>query len=77
MRILFVHQNFPAQFVHLAPMLARRGHDVRALTPHTNTRQAHVPGDERLAAIRVLFALWFVELGEMIRLLAGGTPERR
>ncbi len=43
MRILFVHQNFPAQFVHLAPMLARRGHDVRALTPHTNTRQAPVP----------------------------------
>jgi glycosyltransferase involved in cell wall biosynthesis len=32
MRILFVHQNFPGQFKHLAPALARRpGFDVRAL----------------------------------------------
>lgn len=31
MRILFVHQNFPGQFVHLAPALAARGHDVVAL----------------------------------------------
>ncbi len=36
MRILFIHQNFPAQFVHLAPELARRGHDVLALTSDTN-----------------------------------------
>ena len=32
MKILFVHQNFPGQFKHLAPELARLGHDVRALT---------------------------------------------
>ncbi|MGE4239902.1 glycosyltransferase family 4 protein [Ramlibacter sp.] len=32
MRILFVHQNFPGQFRHLAPALAARGHDVTAMT---------------------------------------------
>ncbi|MFZ6775009.1 glycosyltransferase family 4 protein [Undibacterium sp. SXout7W] len=32
MRILFIHQNFPGQFVHLAPALAARGHTVVALT---------------------------------------------
>jgi glycosyltransferase involved in cell wall biosynthesis len=32
MRILFVHQNFPGQFLHLAPALARDGHQVAALT---------------------------------------------
>ncbi|GAA5181133.1 glycosyltransferase [Niveibacterium umoris] len=31
MRILFVHQNFPGQFVHLAPALAAAGHEVVAL----------------------------------------------
>ena len=31
MNILFVHQNFPGQFKHLAPALARRGHRVVAL----------------------------------------------
>ncbi len=32
MKILLVHQNFPAQFVHLGPELARRGHEVAALS---------------------------------------------
>lgn len=32
MKILLVHQNFPAQFKHLAPALAARGHEVVALT---------------------------------------------
>lgn len=31
MRILFIHQNFPGQFKHLAPALAARGHEVVAL----------------------------------------------
>lgn len=30
MRFLFVHQNYPGQFVHLAPALRERGHEVRA-----------------------------------------------
>ncbi|MBT9383994.1 glycosyltransferase [Pseudooceanicola sp. CBS1P-1] len=32
MKILFIHQNFPAQFRHLAPALAARGDQVMALT---------------------------------------------
>ncbi len=31
MQILFVHQNFPGQFRHLAPALAAMGHDVVAM----------------------------------------------
>ena len=31
MNILFVHQNFPGQFKHLAPALANQGHRVVAL----------------------------------------------
>ena len=31
MRILFIHQNFPGQFKHLAPALVDAGHDVTAL----------------------------------------------
>jgi glycosyltransferase involved in cell wall biosynthesis len=32
MKILFIHQNFPGQYKHLAPLLARRGHHCVALT---------------------------------------------
>ena len=32
MKILFIHQNFPGQFKFLAPALAQRGHEVRAMT---------------------------------------------
>ena len=39
MKILFVHQNFPGQFRHLAPELARLGHECLALTDSTNPRQ--------------------------------------
>jgi glycosyltransferase involved in cell wall biosynthesis len=32
MKILFIHQNFPGQFKHLAPALVAQGHEVVALT---------------------------------------------
>jgi hypothetical protein len=32
MKVLFVHQNFPAQFKNLAPALAAQGHDVVVFT---------------------------------------------
>jgi glycosyltransferase involved in cell wall biosynthesis len=41
-KILFVHQNFPGQFLHLAPELARRGHEVLALTDAVNNRQSTI-----------------------------------
>lgn len=41
MNILFVHQNFPGQFKHLAPAMARQGHRVVAL--HINACQP-MPG---------------------------------
>ncbi len=43
MKLLFVHQNFPAQFLHLAPEMQRRGHDVRALTDATNDKTTDIP----------------------------------
>lgn len=41
MRLLFVHQNFPGQYRHLAPALAARGHEVHALAIN---RQPELPG---------------------------------
>ncbi len=32
MKILFIHQNFPGQYKHLAPLLAKQGHQCVALT---------------------------------------------
>ena len=43
MKILFVHQNFPGQFLHLAPELAKRGHDCLALTDGGNQRTSAIP----------------------------------
>jgi len=43
MRILSIHQNFPGQFLHLAPALAGRGHEVLALTAEGNERPSPVP----------------------------------
>ncbi|OYU19711.1 MAG: glycosyl transferase family 1 [Rhodobacteraceae bacterium PARR1] len=43
MKILLIHQNFPGQFLHLAPALAARGHEVLALTDKNNSRTAPVP----------------------------------
>ena len=33
MHILLIHQNFPGQYKHLGPALAKRGDEVVALTP--------------------------------------------
>lgn len=41
MDILFIHQNMPAQFKHLAPLLARQGHRVFFLT---KACRAKLPG---------------------------------
>ena len=43
MKILFVHQNFPGQFLHLAPEMQRRGHECLALTDSANTRPSVIP----------------------------------
>lgn len=43
MKLLFVHQNFPGQFLHLAPEMQRRGHDVRAITSAANRNDSAVP----------------------------------
>ncbi|MBL9049005.1 MAG: glycosyltransferase [Tabrizicola sp.] len=43
MKLLFVHQNFPGQFLHLAPEMQRRGHDVRAITDAVNHNTSPVP----------------------------------
>ena len=40
MRILFSHNNFPAQFRRLAPALAQQGHDVVFLAQN---REWHAP----------------------------------
>jgi len=43
LKILFVHQNFPGQFLYLAPELKKRGHDCVALTDFANTRESAIP----------------------------------
>ena len=42
MKILFVHQNYPGQFLYLAPELAKRGHDCLALTDAGNNRASTI-----------------------------------
>ena len=39
MKILFIHQNFPGQYKHLAPALAAQGHTCVALTLRVKERQ--------------------------------------
>jgi len=41
-KILFVHQNYPGQFLYLAPELAKRGHDCLALTDAGSNRASTV-----------------------------------
>lgn len=43
MKILLIHQNFPGQFLHLAPALASRGHEVIGLSSEGNARPSAVP----------------------------------
>ena len=43
MKLLFVHQNFPGQFLHLAPEMERWGHDVRAIADAANGAGELVP----------------------------------
>ena len=43
MKLLFVHQNFPGQFLHLAPEMQRRGHDVRAISDAANDKTSNIP----------------------------------
>ncbi len=43
MKLLFVHQNFPGQFLYLAPEMKKRGHDCVALTDFGNTRESTIP----------------------------------
>ncbi len=43
MKILFVHQNFPGQFLHLAPEMQKRGHECLALTDAKNQRTSAIP----------------------------------
>ena len=44
MRILFLHQNFPGQFIHVAQELQRRGgHELHALTDVTNRHPDFIP----------------------------------
>ncbi|WP_312529145.1 glycosyltransferase [Paracoccus sp. (in: a-proteobacteria)] len=42
MKILFIHQNFPGQFLNLAPALAKRGDEILALTDENNKRRSTV-----------------------------------
>jgi glycosyltransferase involved in cell wall biosynthesis len=43
LKLLFVHQNFPGQFLYLAPEMQRRGHDVRAIVDAVHRTRGPVP----------------------------------
>jgi len=45
MQILFVHQNFPAQYLNVVPALLARGHQVRAITDPGNGKPEIVATD--------------------------------
>lgn len=63
MNILFIHQNFPGQFTHLAPALAARGHRVVSMADVANKRDQQVeafyyrsPAKDRLKGLGATFA---------------------
>ena len=64
MDILFVHQNFPGQFLHLAPALEERGHRVVALTDQHNERPSPVSENYRYRAPEYLVELEKCRLGK-------------
>jgi len=41
MRILFIHQNFPGQFKHLAPALVEKGHSLTVMTMKKENAPRH------------------------------------
>jgi len=81
MQILLVHQNFPGQFVHLAPALVRRGHRVlglgdvenRRARPPVETFYYRSPVKDRLKGIGATYAD-AVARGEMV---AGACSQLR
>jgi glycosyltransferase involved in cell wall biosynthesis len=49
MRFLFIHQNFPGQYRHIAAHYAKSGHQVVAIGQKANVlRQPRIPGVQRL-----------------------------
>lgn len=72
MKILFVHQNYPGQFIHLAPALKDCGHNVLALTDLKNQRASPVdvvryktPGNAECSQPFARSYAQFVERGYM------------
>ncbi len=70
MKLLFVHQNFPGQFLRLAPEMQRLGHDVRALTSSTNRNDSSVPvlrypfKPERVEPLQTRLGRTFTQMGD-------------
>jgi hypothetical protein len=67
--------------VAAGPLPRRAAWILRTLCPPLRDTLAYLraplPARERAMAVAVRFRVWGVELAETVRLLAGGTPERR
>jgi glycosyltransferase involved in cell wall biosynthesis len=70
-RVLLLHQNFPAQFLHLAPALVAAGHDVVAV----GRRAGPVPQPLQVAGPGRL--RWLASGGEVAEELRDPDPARR